>query len=292
MQTRTEAATQEKLASSVALLASQGQAATSIGLAVWAKVQETNPEETKAFSKGGFQGTAIAPMYQIKRATEIFGPYGLGWGVELINESYVDGKPFVVDGSVIGKEVIHKVYVELWYLQQGFRGSIKQFGATMFITRDAFGVITCDEDHAKKSLTDATSKCLSLLGFSADVYTGRYDDVKYVDGLREKYEPGAATVGETAGFANQNASATAHESVATGAGQSDRYQQYKTKLNQIELSGQPVKDVPGVRLTIEQDNLLTQIEIQTLLQSPLLRLPAPVESNEANAKASESDVFL
>ncbi|MNJ55112.1 hypothetical protein D3C77_505860 [compost metagenome] len=71
-----------------------------------------------------------------------------------------------------------------------------------------------------------------------------------------------------------------------------RYQQYKEKLSEIERSGQAVKDVPGVRTTIEQDKLLTQMEIQTLLQSPMLRLAAPEESNKANAQADESGVFL
>ncbi|WP_020190087.1 hypothetical protein [Pseudomonas putida] len=105
MQTRTDAATHQSSANGESLWTSQGQAAASIGLEVWNKVEKTNPDETKSFNKGGFQGTAIAPIYQIKRATEVFGPFGLGWGVELISEAYVDGKPFVVDGQVVGKGV-------------------------------------------------------------------------------------------------------------------------------------------------------------------------------------------
>ncbi|AXQ51222.1 MULTISPECIES: hypothetical protein [Pseudomonas] len=292
MQTRTEAASHQSQANGDSLWVGQGQAAASIGLEVWKKVEVTDPDETKSFNKGGFQGTAIAPIYQVKRATEAFGPIGLGWGVELISEAYIDGKPFVVDGQVVGKEVIHKVYVELWYLQHGFRGSVKQFGATVYITRDAFGIISSDEDHAKKSFTDATSKCLSLLGFSADVFTGKFDDSKYVEGLRADKQQGQAS------------DATAGTTTPDGAGQSDtqeqatsqppektRYQKYKDQLTHIEQTGQTVKDVRGTREVIAQDKLLSQMEIQTLLQSPLLRLPAD-EHDQANAQTDKSSVFL
>lgn len=290
MQTRTDAATHQSSANGESLWTSQGQAAASIGLQVWNKVEKTNPDETKSFNKGGFQGTAIAPIYQIKRATEVFGPFGLGWGVELISEAYVDGKPFVVDGQVVGKEVIHKVYVELWYLQQGFRGSVKQFGATTYITRDSYGIITSDEDHAKKSLTDATSKCLSLLGFSADVFTGKFDDTKYVEGLRGEAQHGQVSE-STGGTTSESGTAQseAQQQSSTQPPEKSRYQKYKDQLDQIAQTGQAVKDVPGVRTTIEQDTLLSQMEIQTLLQSPLLRLPA---AEKDNAQASGSGVFL
>ncbi|MBF9243106.1 hypothetical protein I4I80_02275, partial [Pseudomonas syringae pv. tomato] len=98
-----------------------GAPAASIGLAVWNQVQETHPDITKSFSKGGFQGTAVSPTYQAMRATQIFGPHGLGWGTELISESYVEGGPlgFDKDGRMLGREIIHKVYLEVWYIYEG-----------------------------------------------------------------------------------------------------------------------------------------------------------------------------
>ena len=43
------------------------------------------------------------------------------------------------------------------------------------------------EDEApKKSLTDALKKCLSMLGFSADIYMGMYDDPSYVEAVTQK----------------------------------------------------------------------------------------------------------
>ena len=36
-----------------------------------------------------------------------------------------------------------------------------------------------DEEAPKKSITDAMTKCLSLLGFAAEIHLGLYDDNKY-----------------------------------------------------------------------------------------------------------------
>ena len=46
-----------------------------------------------------------------------------------------------------------------------------------------------DEDWAKKILTDITTKALSKLGFSADVFLGMYDDNKYVNSLKGQEAP-------------------------------------------------------------------------------------------------------
>ncbi|WP_282366324.1 hypothetical protein [Pseudomonas sp. PS02290] len=274
-----------------------GAPAASIGLAVWNQVQETHPDITKSFSKGGFQGTAVSPTYQAMRATQIFGPHGLGWGTELISESYVEGGPlgFDKDGRMLGREIIHKVYLEVWYIYEGKRGSIKQFGATTFLSRDAYGTISSDEDHAKKSITDATSKCLSLLGFSADVYMGKFDDHKYVEGLKAKMEAagnpatGMATQVTSSGVTQQSDTG----SLTMGTEFSSRYMSYKTRLQEYQEKGQHISNIAAARAQIEQDTLLTQIEIKTLLQSPLLRIAdSPADPVESGSGSTESSIFL
>ena len=37
-----------------------------------------------------------------------------------------------------------------------------------------------DEDAPKKSATDGMVKCLSMLGFAGDIFSGQWDDSKYV----------------------------------------------------------------------------------------------------------------
>ena len=152
-------------------------------LALWNAVQETDPNYTKKFSRGGgFRGTSTNAVYLARKATSRWGPIGIGWGVEIIDETVMDGGP--LSGGVLTK--IHKVRVKLWYVEGDQRGEVIQFGQTTFVGENKNGIFT-DEEAPKKSLTDGMTKCLSLLGFSADIFMGLYDDSKYVNDLAEKY---------------------------------------------------------------------------------------------------------
>lgn len=154
-------------------------------LALWNAVVKTDPAYTKTFRRsGGFEGTAINFVYLARKATEQFGPMGLGWGAKILEEKYVPGHRL----SSGDNAVIHVVRIELWYKRGGKRGSIEAYGQTTFIGEDKRGAFT-DEEAPKKSLTDAMSKALSWLGFGADVHLGLYDDNKYVSELRKEFEP-------------------------------------------------------------------------------------------------------
>lgn len=182
-----------------------GDAATN--LSIWKRVHKTDPARTKAKitygSKNDADGnreilrvtTSINPTYQEQRATELFGPFGIGWGVDIEDERFDPGIPFMepvydangkflgkapirnADGSII-TSVNHTIRINLWYLHDGVRGNIPAYGHTKYIYQTKSGA-ACDDEFAKKSLTDATTKALSKLGFSADVYTGLFDDADY-----------------------------------------------------------------------------------------------------------------
>ena len=152
-------------------------------LALWNSVQETDPRHTKVFNRGGgFRGTSTNAVYLARKATSLWGPIGIGWGVEIVEEEIIDGAP--LEPGV--PERIHKVRVRLWYMQGDKRGEVYQFGQTTFVGKNKNGLFT-DEEAPKKSLTDGMTKCLSLLGFSADIFMGLYDDNKYVNDLKRKY---------------------------------------------------------------------------------------------------------
>jgi len=160
-------------------------------LKLWRAVEKTDPSLTKEFNRGGgFKGTAINPTSLIMRATEMFGPPGIGWGYEIVKEEMLVGAPIVhieKDGTKLeAHEATHCLQVKLWYILDGKRGEIEQFGATTYVGKNKYGPFT-DEEAKKKTLTDAISKCLSWLGFSADVHLGRYDDNKYVNDLRKEF---------------------------------------------------------------------------------------------------------
>ncbi len=156
-------------------------------LKLWNEVCRTDPAHTKGFKgKGGFEGTAINPMYLIRRATEVWGPMGGLWGIKIIKEQVVPGAQMLGDkGQVIGQEMLHMVQAEVFFPQ----GSIPCFGQTMLVGRNKYGAFT-DEEAPKKSLTDALTKGLSWLGFAADIHMGLYDDNKYVNQLKDEFARG------------------------------------------------------------------------------------------------------
>ncbi|MGP1666335.1 MAG: hypothetical protein ACTS5I_10600, partial [Rhodanobacter sp.] len=149
-----------------------------------------DPKHTKGFTRGGgFKGTATNATYLARKATEHFGPCGTGWGINVISEEVFTGAPHLnSEGHVIAHDMIHKVHARLWYVIDGTRGEVEQFGQTQIVGKNKNGFYT-DEEAPKKSLTDAMSKCLSLLGFSADIHLGLYDDNKYVASLQAEFAP-------------------------------------------------------------------------------------------------------
>lgn len=160
-------------------------------LALWESVEKTDPSHTKSFSRGGgFKGTATNATYLAKRATETFGPCGIGWGVKVLSEKYVPGAPLLNgEGQVIGHEMVHVARVQLWYIDprdEQRRGEIEQYGQTQMVGKNRNGIYT-DEEAPKKSITDGMTKCLSLLGFAADIHLGLYDDNKYMAELRREF---------------------------------------------------------------------------------------------------------
>ena len=63
----------------------------------------------------------------------------------------------------------------------GKRGELEQLGQTRAAYTTAKAKFLVDEDAPKKSVTDALVKCASYLGFAGDIFSGRWDDSKYVE---------------------------------------------------------------------------------------------------------------
>lgn len=158
-------------------------------LDIWGKVKTTDPKYTKDYKgAGGFSGTSINAHYMIQKATEVFGPCGDGWGYEIVDDRFDKGGPLA---SPEGKEtiysVMHTLRLSLWYMKDGERKTITHYGHTPYISANKFGIQT-DMEAPKKSLTDALKKCLSMLGFGADVFMGQFDDIHYVTEARNEFE--------------------------------------------------------------------------------------------------------
>lgn len=193
---------------------------TNLGLSIWNKVEKTDPQYTTPMS-GGFKGTAISPAYMIKRATEMFGPIGLGWGYEIVEDGFHDGSPmgFNAQGDALGPQRVHILRLKFWYMHQGQKGEFEHYGQTPFVglNFDRDRVVT-DGDVKKKSLTDALTKCLSMLGICSDVHLGLHDDNKYVAGLITEFAdapaPQTSTTSRRKNTAPQTAAAPASSPAA------------------------------------------------------------------------------
>jgi len=147
---------------------------------IWDKVSVTDPEITKRVNqRGGF--TAIDAQAQLKKATEVFGPYGTNWGLtNLEYDAVVDP-----DGNILEITLTARFYYP---------------GGEFPMSNDMR--YRPGDECRKKLLTDLRSKCLSTLGFNSDVFEGKFDDNRYVQslnnnkGLGEKYDRAIAALRE------------------------------------------------------------------------------------------------
>lgn len=169
------------------------QSAERDNLELWKDVFKTDERFTTAFSVNG-GGTSINGTYMTMIATREFGPKGIGWGVDILEERFDNGAPITrtvkgTDGNNtwelipdgvggILTEKHHIIKIRLWYIRNGVRGEEISFGCTPYIYSSKHGLI-CDGEATKKSLTDATKKALSALGFCADIFMGLYDNQEY-----------------------------------------------------------------------------------------------------------------
>lgn len=162
-------------------------------LELWNAVEKTDPDYTKAYTgPGGFVATSINAEYLIKKATEHFGPVGIGWGWEILEERYDTGAPLQPkekdpQTEIEIRAVVHTCKIRLWYVLPGNeKAYIEQYGHTPHVYSNKWGYQT-ELEAPKKSLTDAIKKALSMLGFAGDVYLGEYDDVNYLEELKREF---------------------------------------------------------------------------------------------------------
>lgn len=151
-------------------------------LILWKSVEKTNPNHTKGAKMGKMSITAICPQYQRMTATEVFGPFGKGWGVKDADYSFMDFPD---------QTKLCTYTATFWYMGEDkvcefpIQSNIK----VAFVTSGGKGYLKIDDEYAKKCATDALTKGLSMLGFNSDVFLGKYDDNKYVNKMVEEFAP-------------------------------------------------------------------------------------------------------
>jgi hypothetical protein len=148
-------------------------------MALWQAVCTTDPRAVKPITGKQYSGNSPKPYWLIQRATEVFGPVGIGWGVTVKSERFE---------RLSDTDVLHVAVVAVWYVLDGKRSeSFEQMGGTKAAYKTAKGTVLVDEDAGKKSVTDGMVKCLSMIGFAGDIFSGMWDDSKYVAWAAEQY---------------------------------------------------------------------------------------------------------
>ena len=137
-------------------------------LKLWDAVCTTDPAHTKKANVKGNKLTSIKPQYQILQATKQWGTYGSTWGFHDIVLSYE-----LKDLGLVN-------FKANFYYPNGEFEAIN----TISLWRDG-AQTKIDDEFAKKVETDTLTKCLSKLGFSADVFMGQFDDPRYIESVRQ-----------------------------------------------------------------------------------------------------------
>jgi hypothetical protein len=145
-----------------------------MALELWNKVCKSDPKYLKKISFGARSFTAIDPQYQIRSATEQFGPVGIGWGWV----STTHFVPFANGDTAVVCDV------SVWH------GSRENIFGPFPGCRKFFDSKTgrTNEDAPKMAVTDALTKALSHIGFNADVFLGEMDGNKYAADSGKKSE--------------------------------------------------------------------------------------------------------
>jgi len=143
---------------------------------IWDKLAKTDPKHTKPFKRaGGFSGTALKPIWIVKRMTEEFGACGTGWGIN---------KPdFQVEHT--SDETLVYCTVSIWYGEK--TNEVYGVGGDKVRTTFNSGKVFADDEAFKKAFTDAVNNALKFIGVGADVHMGQFEDAKYVNERKEEF---------------------------------------------------------------------------------------------------------
>jgi len=191
---------------------------------LWESVETTDPKFTKKVNqRGGF--TAIGAQYQLRTATETFGPFGVGWGVR---------------GETIEKweDVGLAVYqAHLWYYYKVNGHEVSELHEVPIHSSIKYhNSGRVDDDFMKKVATDALTKGLSKLGFNADVFMGKFDDNKYVNKLTNMNGTWKKEVSDTAEKLNKEDKESIMNFLKDGSINSNNYKKALSRIEELYKS--------------------------------------------------------
>lgn len=148
-------------------------------MSIWNRVAESDPDMIEKVSFGQFKFSTIDAQSQLQKATEVFGPCGLGWGIRNQKFEMLTVDPTDAHFNLLGYTA------ELWYIHNN-KESVFEIASDIELFENTKNGWKRVSDPYKKVRTDGVTKGLSWLGFNADVFLGKFDNQKYVESLHHK----------------------------------------------------------------------------------------------------------
>ena len=138
-------------------------------LNIYKLLSETPKEARKTIAAGKLKGmTDINPMWRIKRMTEVFGPQGEGWKIDVEKMEAVEAG---------GESMAHAVLTLSWKKEDGsWSEPIYGVGGAKLAGKGVGDGI--NDEAFKMAFTDALGICMKGLGMSSDIYFEK-DRTKY-----------------------------------------------------------------------------------------------------------------
>jgi hypothetical protein len=157
-------------------------------------VFKTDPRYVRDIPSGdkGRKAKTITSAHLVRHCTEMWGPIGLFWLPHVNSERTIPGhilgdpqtNPHMQRQQTI--IISMTVFFPHRFEKDGpiYMGAATQYGDAILVGLNKFGIFT-DSTAFKKAHTAALSKCLSLVGFGADVFLGLYDNKKWEEHCRD-----------------------------------------------------------------------------------------------------------
>ena len=132
-------------------------------MAIYNKVRVVPENAKKKITGGRLNGmTDISPIWRIKTLTELFGPCGTGWYVQVADKRIEKGADDLLV-AIVELNLFYKMESGEW------SAPVYGVGGSMFVDMQKGKLYTSDEAF-KMATTDALSVCCKMLGMGADVY--------------------------------------------------------------------------------------------------------------------------
>ena len=138
---------------------------------IWNNLKTPPNAALKKIKGGRLSGmTDISPQWRYQALTEQFGPCGIGWKYEIVNQWLEQG----TEGQIVAFAAVN-LYIKV---DGEWSDCIPGTGGSMFVAKEKAGLRTSDEAY-KMATTDALSVACKIIGVGADVYLGNMDGSKY-----------------------------------------------------------------------------------------------------------------